>query len=41
MIPAVVVRATVDEPCAVLRIAETRNGKKIPILARIAACSCM
>ena len=29
-IPTVVVRATVEEPCADFRIAESRNGKKIP-----------
>ena len=37
-IPAVVVRATVEEPCAVFRIAERMNGKKIPIAERNPAC---
>ena len=30
MMPAVVVMATVEDPCAVLRIAERMKGKKIP-----------
>ena len=34
----VVVRATVEEPCAVLRIAERMNGKKMPIAERNPAC---
>ena len=35
MIPAVVVMATVEEPCAVFRMADSRNGKKMPRLARV------
>ena len=39
--PAVVVMATVDEPCAVLRMAAMMNGKKMPTLDRKDACSVM
>jgi hypothetical protein len=35
--PAVVVRATVEEPCAVFKIAESRKGKNIPMTARASA----
>ena len=41
MIPAVVVIATVEEPCADFRIAASRNGKKIPIDCSTSACSVM
>ena len=37
MIPAVVVIATVEDPCAVFRIEEMRKGKKMPTEARNAA----
>ena len=37
-IPAVVVRATVEEPCADFRIADSRNGKKMPIVDSTVAC---
>ena len=39
--PAVVVMATVEEPCAVLRMAASRNGKKMPSASRVTACSLM
>ena len=39
IIPAVVVMATVEEPCAVFKMAASRNGKKIPIVCREAALS--
>ena len=38
MIPAVVVIATVEEPCAVFNIAARRNGKNIPTAERTSAC---
>ena len=41
MIPAVVVMATVEDPCAVLRMAEIRKGKKMPTLARKSAFAFM
>ena len=38
MIPAVVVIATVEEPCAVFNIAARRNGKNIPTAESTSAC---
>ena len=39
MMPAVVIIATVEEPCAVLSTAASRNGKKIPIPPNTSACA--
>gem|GEM_PF-4554389 len=39
--PAVVVMATVDEPWALLRMAASRNGKKMPMASSTVACSVM
>ena len=36
-IPAVVVSATVDEPCALFKIAESKNGNNIPIVLKTSA----
>ena len=41
MMPAVVVIATVELPCAVFRMAEIRNGKKMPTEERKAALAFM
>ena len=38
IIPAVVVIATVEEPCAVFNIAARRNGKNIPTAESTSAC---
>ena len=35
--PAVVIIATVEEPCAVFSTAASRNGKKIPMLPKTSA----
>lgn len=40
-IPAVVVMATVEEPCADFRIAASRNGKKMPTLSKTSALALM
>ena len=41
MIPAVVVMATVEDPWAVFRMADSRKGKKIPRLAKVLEFSLM
>lgn len=41
MMPAVVVSATVEDPCAVFRMADSRNGKKMPTASRIDALAVM
>ena len=41
MMPALVVMATVELPCAVLRMAASRNGKSRPRLSSVAAWAVM